>query len=180
MTPEEEVKLRAELAKSQADNSALTVKFSTLETDAADAAKVAKAAAEKVEADAKADKVKLARDSFTALLEGAVTDKVITPAQRETYAKVLRLDDDEAVLSLSVDDVKALLTTDADTRSTDHSRQRHNNDNGERVDYTLSQMTYDHMAKSGSRDFSASLDVVMRANPELAIEYIDSNGEVKQ
>ena len=180
MTPEEEVKLRAELAKSQADNSALTVKFSTLETDSADAAKAAKLAAEKVEADAKADKVKLARDSFTALLEGAVTDKVITPAQRETYAKVLRLDDDEAVLSLSVDDVKAMLTIDTEERGSDHGRHRKNNENGDRVDYSLSQMTYDHMAKSGSKDFSASLNVVMRANPELAAEYIDSNGEVKQ
>ena len=178
MTPEEEVKLRAELAKAQAENVAITVKFSALETQAATDAKAANDKFAQIEADRKAAEITAARDKFAAMLEGAVTDKLITPAQREAFAKALRLDDDDSVLALSEDDVKGLY---ADATGDEFSRDKSKQTKSDlRADHSLSTMTYAHMEKSGSTDFSDSLSIVMQANPELAAEYVDSNGEVSQ
>lgn len=54
----------------------------------------------------KTDKVKLARDSATAIIEAAVRAKKITPAQRISFTKLFKLEDDDAVLALDLKDVE--------------------------------------------------------------------------
>lgn len=181
MDPKEEAELRSELATAQVALAAQKANFTKLETDTEAAAKAATEAAAQIATTALAEKVEIARAKFTVLLESAVTDKSITPAQREAFTKALRLDDDDAVLALSEDDVKALFVTDDDASKFGKGKGKHKDDSNTdtRADHSLTQMAYKHMAESGSKDFSAAVTIVMQAHPDLAAEYIDSNGEVK-
>lgn len=58
---------------------------------------------------AKAEKVKLARDGVTAIIEAAVRAKKITPAKREVFEKSLNVADDEAVLKIDLKNVEVMV-----------------------------------------------------------------------
>lgn len=179
MTPEEIAAMQAENAKLKADAITASAKFSALETSSKAEKEASDARFAAIEADQKKAKVDAARSNFTAILEKAVSEKAITPAQRESFSKILRLDDDEHVLTISEDDVKALFSADDDSNK--FSKQNAKDNDDEHQDdpaQSLTEKTYAYMSKSGSTDFSASMEVVMKAEPELAREYINSNGEI--
>ena len=179
MTPEEEQKLRTDLATAQAavttlkaDNEAASKKF------AADKADLEKRIGD-MEKSQQADKVAAARTKFTAILEKAVKEKAITPAQRESFSRLLRLDDDEAVLKIKEEDVTGLFAEKDKNRFTrdvgdEEGKEELDNDAAQ----TLSDKTYQFMSTSGEKNFGRALEIVMRANPDLAHEYRDANGEV--
>lgn len=174
MTPEEEAKLRQDLAKAQAENVTLSANFSALEATAKREKEEADARFAKIEADQKSEKVTAQRAKFTAILEEAVTAKSITPAQRESFSKALRLEDDDSILSLTEDVVKGMLPEKGVnfSRDTGHESEDEEGD----ADDLLSAKTHEYMAKSGEKNFSKALNVVMAGNAELAREYIHSNG----
>ena len=180
MTPDEETKLREEVAGLKADGLVNAAKFTTLETSSkADKAKF-EADKEQFDKDQKKIKVDAARSVFTTLLEGAVKEKVITPAQREAYTKTLRIEDDDAVLLLKEEDVKELLGIEKDGKFTKPTgKDDGNNEHKDNPGADLSKQTFAYMAKNGEEDFSKAMFSVMRANPELHAEYIHSNGEVQ-
>jgi hypothetical protein len=181
MTPEQIAAMQAENAKLKGDNAVLQADFTVLKTTS----EVDKAAAEarfaKIEADQKKAQVDAKRIEFSAILEEAVKAKAITPVQRETYAKVLKLDNDDNVLTLEATDVKALFA-DAKgmpNKSTAAAGSDDDDDDDESPDQSLVAKAHEYMAKSGEKNFSRAIDVVMAGNPELARAYIEYNGEVR-
>lgn len=122
-------------------------------------------------------KIKMARDAVNALLDGAVKDKKMTPAVRETYAKQIGVDDDERVQEIDLDQVKLMCGA---TKGTDASQQgRTGGDDvstDESAEDQLYQKTRENMATTGEKDFSVAFSRVCAANPKLHKEYLDSNG----
>lgn len=181
MTPEDEVKLRQEIAELKAAGTTAAAKFTVLETSSKADKEKYEAEKEQFEKDQKKIKVDTARSVFTKLLEDAVKDKAITPAQRELFTKVLRLDDDDAVLDLKEEDVKALFDAEDDKgKFSKPSGKEGDDDDHDDPAGELTTQTYEYMSKNGEKDFTVAMFSVMRANPELHVEYIHSNGEVKQ
>ena len=179
MTPEQIAAMQAENAQLKADALTAAAKFTALEVSSAADKEAADKRLAAIEAEQNASKVGQARAGFTAMLETEVTEKRITPAQREAFAAVLGIDDDERVLTLDDEKVKAMFTAPAATDGGEQGRGDGENHGDKSAGETLSEKAYDYMAKSGSKDFSAALQVVMRAEPELARDYINSNGEVQ-
>jgi len=178
MTPEEIAAMQAENAKLKADHAVISANFTALEitskTEKEEAAKRFAA----IEAEQKKAKVEAKRVEFTAILEDAVKAKAITPVQRETFSKVLKLDNDDSVLTLVSDDVKALFGS-VKPNDTSTGRNSDGEDEGDSPDIELSQQAHAYMSKSGEKDFSRAVDIVMSGNPELARDYITYNGEVQ-
>lgn len=174
MTPEEIAAMVAANAALKLANDTLTTQIGTIQTSLEN--QTATFAADKLKNEASVKRVK-----FTAILEKAVTDKIILPAQREAFSGILKLDDDAAVMALEEPTVTALFAgmtpKGKDTGLNDDGTPKDEEDEDPSV--KLSAMTFSHMAKSGSKDFAASMEIVMLAEPELARAYIDSNGEVE-
>jgi len=181
MTPEEEAKLRQELAEAKADVTTAAAKFTALETTSATDKAKFEADKEQFDKDQLKIKIDAARLVFTTMLEEAVKEKAITPAQREAFTKALRIDDDVAVLLIKEEDVKALFGAEDDKGKFSRHTAKDDNDGAtSNSSEDLTGKTYEYMAKSGVKDFTTAMFSVMRANPELARDYVDSNGEVKQ
>jgi hypothetical protein len=97
--------LAAQTVAFKADLAKVTAENTRLQAEAAEAAKKART-----------ERIRMARSAATELLEAAVRNDQITPALRFSYSKLLRLEDDEAVLALQIGDVERLVgmnTTDA-------------------------------------------------------------------
>lgn len=181
MTPEEIAQLKADLATARADVTTAEAKFSKLETDSKTKIDALEASVKQMEDDAKKSSVEAARAKFSTMLEDAVSQKIITPAQRESFTKVLRIDDDDAVLALKEDDVKGLFGAEGDKGKFSKDTGMNQDDDDDKNDpaLSLSSKAHEYMAKSGEKDFSRAIDVVMAANPAMARDYINGNGEVQ-
>lgn len=121
--------------------------------------------------DQQAKETTAARDAVNARLDQAVKDMQITPAQRASFAKVLRVDDDEAVRTLVVADVEALLpekaAEDGERRQT-YGRTGQLATDGS-TDDVLDQATRKILAESGGKiSYSRALELAMAADPETA------------
>ena len=181
MTEQEEAKLRQELAEAKAAKAELSANFSKLETQVED---LTKRAADAEDARKKAERqatVDTARSKFTAILEDAVKAEAITPAQRESYTKILGIDDDERVLTLKEDDVRGLFTMPGKQFGRDAGREM-SRDGEDRQFATpgeeLSAKAYKYMAGNPQVEFSRAVEIVMAGDPKLAKDYMVSNGEV--
>lgn len=145
-------------------------------------AKIATLEAEKSKEEERAamQKVKMHRDSLTKKLEDAVKNKQITPAQRETTIKFMRITDDKAVLEvteaqideyISVNGSKVKLSTEqgrgGGTGGGDDNSEEYE-DAGEEI-YKRAKKLQGEDAKMS---FSAARDRVMEADPELAKKYM--------
>ena len=169
--------LQAELAQKEAELATVNAKFTTLETKSQTEIDAMKAKFAAIEQAQKAEQVKTARAKFTAILEDAVKAQAITPAQRETFAAVLRIDNDEEVVKLDEAKVKALFaTTKVESEQTGHHGSNLDDD---RPDTSLASKVDQYIAKTGEKDYGQALFTVMRAEPHLAAQYIDMNGEVQ-
>jgi hypothetical protein len=176
MTPEE---MKAELAKKDAELAAANAKFTALEINSKSETEALKAQFSALQDQLKRDQVTAARAKFTAILEDAVKAKSITPAQREAFSAALRIDNDDEVLKLKEETVKALFSNAAKPHGEDHGMHGNDQDgNDVRADHALVQKTNEYMARTGEGDFSKAMFSVMRAEPALARDYVMSNGEV--
>lgn len=153
-----------ETAKFKAENEALKAKIATQE------------------AEATKEKVKLAREAATLVLEAAVREKRITPAQRANFSKVLKIDDDAAVLALDMKDVEAMTSVTMEHAkkvmstkqafSRDPKEEVQNDGTAPDVCETLVSAARAQADKSGKDVFSAFVDSV-RMNPKLGRSFLD-------
>ena len=178
MTLEELTKKVAELT---ADVATFTTENAKLKAEKAELeAKVAKFSADakaKADADAKAA-VQTKREAITTILEDGVKSEAITPAQRENYSRVLRLDDDASVQALDIEQVKALIPEGKKKFSKEKGHDNGGN-NAEDNDLTPPEKVVAEceaiLAKGDAKTFAQAQQLLFRRDPKLAREYVDFN-----
>lgn len=135
-------------------------------------AKFQREQAEREEAERKT-KVANARDAVTAKFETAVKEMRITPAQRDRFAKLLKVDDDEAVVNIDLADVDELIG-DAPPAQFDRARGGETGDPVDDAGDALSRKAHEIRAKDPKLSFSRALELAMRADPELAKQHVNA------
>ena len=151
-------------AKLKAENAELSSKVAKFEADA-------KA---KAESEGKAA-VAAKRAQITTILEDGVKSEGITPAQRDNFTKVLRLDDDASVTALDIESVKAMVPAGKKQFSREQGRQ--NGDGAsdltvpEQVDAEVKAM----LAKKEAGNYAEAQNILFTRNPKLARAYVDFN-----
>lgn len=162
----------------------LQTKFAKLEADlATTAAEVTTLKATNAEFSRKDDErkaqdketaIKTKRDEVTAKFEKAVEDKIITPAQRDQFTKLLGVDDDDAVVRISADDIDGLLKESGGTMfSKSQSRNKNDDERFEKDAGTeLTAKAYEIMNSNQGMEFTAAFDRAMKAHPDLAKEHL--------
>lgn len=138
----------------------------------------------------KAEKVKFARESATAIIEAAVRAKKITPAQRLSFTKLFKIDNDDAVLELDLKDVELHTSmTQADAAKvmasgkSAFSKDKGSDDDSSALEGDVQEFeTFQsdfvskvnaHAAKTGKSNFAAMQDVV-RLDPKLGKAFLSN------
>lgn len=161
----------------------LEVKFTAATGELATAnAKIIAMEAEKAKGDelAAASKVKMHRESLTGKLEAAVKDKRLTPAQRESTIKFMRLADDKAVLEVTADQIDEYITVNGAKIKMSAEQGKGggtggNEDASEEYDDAGAEITKRAkklQAEDGKLSFSAARDRVMEGDVNLARQYM--------
>jgi hypothetical protein len=147
-----------------------------------------KAANEKLEKEAKdreagerKTKIEFNRKQVNDILETAVKGKLILPAQRESFSKVLKTSDDEAMFAINIEDVKGLIKESGNGKpmkfnreegrgqgTTNGDKDRIHEDAGEELHRLALTYQDDHPKVA----YDIALERVMASNPELASEHI--------
>lgn len=140
-----------------------------------------KADAAKADADAKAEGARTKREEFTKLLDDAVKAEQILPRQREAFAKMLNLDNDEAVIGLDRESVLTVIGVDPKKYDGQHGFERKKGsdmkDHSDKApDEQLVALAKQYQAEKGENDFQVAFTRVAEANPELHKEYINMTG----
>lgn len=156
----------AAAATMSAEKTALEAKVTQFEA----AAKSANDAAAKQRIDAK-------RKEVTDILEDGVKASAITPAQRETFSKMLRIDDDDAVELIDTAHVRALLPAGKKSFSKEQGRQGGDQAPPLRADAQVSKEIAELRAVNPALNFSAAQKIVFDRNPQLARDYVSLNDE---
>lgn len=136
----------------------------------------------------KAEKVKMARENAMAVLEVAVREKRILPAQRESYTKLFKLNDDEAILVLDIKDLESLVSTKLDDAkkvlmsksaitkgpgdTADDTDDAGENDPNEEI--STAALKY---ANENKVSVFTALPEVLKLNPKLARQFCSINFE---
>lgn len=175
MTLEELIQKVAELTTVVAT---FTTENATLKADKAQLeSQVAKFTAEakaKADADTKTA-VEAKRTQVTTILEDGVKSEAITPAQRETYSRVLRVSDDAAVQALDIEQVKAMIPTGKQQ----FSREQGRNDGGAGEELTAPEKVAAEcqamITKGEAKTFQEAQTVLFKRDPKLAREYVNFN-----
>lgn len=137
---------------------------------------------ERIEQERK-DRIKFKRTEVNDLLETSVKANEITPAQRDTFTAMMRLDDDTAVESINVETVKQYIA--ANKRDTNVGHQQGSqqgastDDDVKNPSDKLDALIHEYMVKHGERDYQNAQFAVMRAHPKLADAFKFANGEYK-
>lgn len=138
-----------------------------------------KAKNQKFTEDKESEKVKTARDDVNQVLDAAVKQKTLTPAGREAFEKQFGVDDDEQVVKIDLDNVKAMFSVkkinDDKENALDKDKDDENLDNPEEELFSL---VNKNMAETGEEKFEVAFMRVAKANPKLHKAYLDLNGEV--
>lgn len=125
------------------------------------------------------EKIECKRKILKVKLEDAVKDERITPAQRDSYTKVLKVDTDE-VTEVSIEDLDALIGKPKEvkkfSKEDNKAKNKGGTDDAKPVGEQILTLTRKFMAEHGEKDFSEAMMTVMQANEELAEEYKGSNG----
>lgn len=120
--------------------------------------------------------IKAAREKVNGLLDQAVTDMRIQPAQRAGFSKLLRVDDDEAVVGIRVEDVEAVLPpkpTAPAAAAFSASGQPPAGDPGKDSDDEIDGKVNKLMLESGGKlTYTAAYERVLAANPDLAKKHL--------
>lgn len=127
----------------------------------------------------KAEKVKHARDEANAVIEEAVKDGKILPAQRDHFKRLFSIDDDDVVLKLQLDDLKAAFSVGGNASG--KPQEGNVGMSGSNIDDQplndpedeLIRLTNKHMADHNVEDFTKAFARVAAANPGLHKAYHD-------
>ena len=124
----------------------------------------------------KADAVKFARKNVNDTLDKAVTDGRITPAKRTSFARILRVDDDAAVVSIKADDIKELIGDEP--QKTNGSRMFSKaagvtDDGSADTDGQIDSLVREAIQKEPTLNYTRALNIVLAANPELAKAHLE-------
>lgn len=168
MSNEKELaELKAKLAQAESETAEFKSKATKLEQDA-----------KEKEREAKETAIKFARNSVNEKLEGYVKDKKITPAQRDTFCRMLGVNDDDRVTSINTSDIDALLETVSPSQ--DFSKDLGANGSNEELDGDLGEILVDkiyaYQAEHGV-SFDRAQQVVCAGNSKMLKQHILSNGE---
>lgn len=156
----------AENAKLVADNARLSTEVEKFKADA-----TARTTAEtKARLDAK-------RNTVTQVLEDGVKSEAITPAQREQFKKLARIDDDAALDALNVDDVKALTTGGKKQFSREQGKQGKQEGGDMPVGMRIIEECNKIISAGEAKNLFAAQSILFTRNPQLAREYADFNEE---
>ena len=131
-------------------------------------------AAEKAAIEAKA-KIEAKRAEVTEALESAVKAGSITPAQRGVFAKMLKVEDDEAVIAIELDDVKAL--TGAKVEFSKDSAKAKVEEDPRDVMQKVTDQAHEIVASGEAKTFGAALQMLFSRDKELARDYLYANEE---
>lgn len=130
------------------------------------------------EARKKADfavQVKARREEVTGILDTAVKENRMLPAQRESLLKAFGVEDDEKLMALDIETVKQFAAVGTPAKLPgQQGRQNPGDGSGteERADQVLAQKA---MAMSVEKDisYSAAAELVLKTEPQLAAAYRD-------
>jgi len=125
----------------------------------------------------KAEKVKLARKEVTDLLDAAVRDKSLTPANRENYEKQIGVDDDDRVISIDLEQVKTMFNIKPENKQQGLHKPEGDNDVGDNPEEQLLALTKKN--REAKETFQAAFMRTCEANETLHVAYLNANGEKK-
>lgn len=156
----------ANAAAASAENAALKAKVAKFEADTEAAAKAAETS-----------RIAAKRKEAEKILEDGAAAEAITPAQRDTFSKVLRLTDDKAVDALDLEQVKALIPVGKKVFSRTQAKNKDGKDEGTelRADEQVAKEIAELQAANPTLSFAAAQKVVFDRNPGLAREYVSLN-----
>jgi regulator of replication initiation timing len=165
--------LSAKNATTEAENILLKAKVGSFEATA----QAQTTAAFKAETAAK-------RTEIEKLLEAGVKAGAITPGQREQFTRLIRLNDDEAVKGIDIEEVKLFTAAGKRTfsqRDTGHGSGSAMQDSGEENPAeTVASGIADILAKKEATTHLAAQLLYFKRNPKLAREYVDSNNNERR
>ena len=182
---DEETKKRLDaieaLAKTSAEaNVALTRENAELK---AKAEKLEREATERAATERKS-KIELNRKAITDRLEQAVKGKLILPAQRETFTKLLKVSDDEAMFTANVGDVEELIKTTSGGKAMKFTEQGRGHDHEGDKDRVhddagdeLHRLAVEFQDSHPKTSYTIALERVMQSHPDLAAEHIGGLAE---
>jgi len=134
-------------------------------------------ASRKKEDDAKAISAK--REAVSVILDGAVRQKTITPAQREVHEMTFGVKDDEKVVDIDLEALTVVCGYKApkeNEKSVTLSQDEDETLNDQSLDKQVEQATFAVQAKQPDLSYSGAQIIALRADPKLAKAYADSNG----
>lgn len=124
--------------------------------------------------------IKTSRDSVTSLLEDAVKEKKILPAQREQFSKLLQIDDDEMVQKVDMELLKTMVEKGSVGFTTKKAYGNKSAEGDEDTDMTVDEKVLLESRKlvgSGvAKTISSAMNMVFQADKKLAEEFRDMNG----
>ena len=160
---------QSEMDKLRAENAELKTKEANFE----------KAEKERLEAEKKA-KIELARTKVIEILDKGVSEKHITPAQREDFSKMLQIDDDEAVQKIEFELVERMVgkgSVNFSTSRTSSSKSVGGEEetNDTTPDAVVAAKAQELINAGTAKTFKAAKRMVLSADTKLARDYIDYN-----
>jgi len=170
---------KAESAASQAekDKAEFERKAQEAEREKAEFERKEKERAEKE----KTDKVKYNRDQVTAKFEKAVKDMVLTPGQRDTFTKLLKVDDDDAMYSIELEAVDKLIEDNAvNGKQFSADKGAGSGEGDEQYDDAgdyLHQKTMQYMADHDKVPYDQALEKVMMLDRKAATRHVQATTE---
>jgi regulator of replication initiation timing len=127
----------------------------------------------------KKNTIKLARDNVNSILDDGVKAKTITPAERESFKKILGVDDDESVTKIEVEVLKTMVgkgSVNFSSRNTSKSGgTKEETNTGETPDAKLARKANELVNAGTAKNFKAAKTMIMRTDTELAKAYIEYN-----
>lgn len=184
LSEQEERELRDRLAKAESTAAKAQSEKAEFERKAQDAERD-KAAFEKAEQDRiakeKADKVKFNREQVKTKLDAAVKGMLLTPAQSETFSKLLSVEDDAAMEKIDLAVVDKLIEDNKvngkkfskDTGTGEGEGDEQYDDAGE----YLHQKTLEFMAKHDKVPYDRALEQVMMLDRKVAAKHVNATTE---
>lgn len=168
--------IESRLAEGDKKIVALSTKNAELE---AENARLKKEAEERA-ANERKGKIELNRKKVTDILEKAVKDKLILPAQRETFSKLLKTTDDAAMETVVIEDVEKLVESASGGKKMKFTEQgRGHQDRGGDKDRVhddagdeLHRLAVAFQDEHPKVSYEIALERVMETHPELAVEHI--------
>jgi hypothetical protein len=158
----ENKELQEKVTKSESDNSDLQTQLD-----------------EKNEAES-AEKVDASRKAANDILDAAVRQKSIVPAQRDGIVAMFGIKDDKRVGDIDLDQLKATVGYKEDKqngKSKTFSRDGEDDDlSSESLDQQVVLATRKVQASNPKLDYASAQQLALSADPKLAQKYADSNG----